>query len=315
MEIGGHEIELSNLDKVYFPEAELSKGDLIGYYEQVAEVMIPHMRRYGVSMQRFPDGLSSDGFYNKDAPDYFPDWIKTVNFPKREGGSFDAPIVDDKAVLVYLANQGVITFHLYLSREDDLEHPDKMVFDLDPPEGTEDFGQVRKAALDMRDVLMELDLKSWVQTTGSKGFHVLVPLDQQADFDEVREFAQGVARLLAYRHEDRYTIEQRKDKRQRRIFLDYLRNSYGATAVAPYSVRARTGATVATPLDWDEVRRGASPRDWDIMNIPNRLAQKNDPWSGLMRHSFALSKHRDALEKLVAQEKSTGEKKNKKGSS
>jgi bifunctional non-homologous end joining protein LigD len=302
MRIGGHEIEISNRDKIFFPDAGLTKGDLIDYYERVADTMVPHMRLYGVSMQRFPDGLKGKGFYNKDAPDYFPDWIETVEFARREGGSFNAPIVGSEAALVYLADQAVLTHHLYLSRADDLERPDKMIYDIDPPEGTEDHGAARKAALDMRDLLEELDLKSWVQTTGSKGFHVVVPLDRSAGFDEVRGFARDAALLLVRRRGDKYTLEQRKKKRKGRIFLDMLRNSYGATAVAPYSVRALPGAPVATPLEWREVERGASPRDWTMESIPKRLAHKKDPWTGLMGHARSIKRRRKKLRRLVDQE-------------
>lgn len=302
MKIAGHEIDISNRDKVFFPDAGLTKGDVIDYYEAVADVMVPHMKRYGVSMQRFPDGLDGEGFYNKDAPEYFPDWIRTVNFPKREGGSFNAPVVDSKAALVYLANQAVLTFHLYLSRADDLEHPDKMIYDLDPPEDTEDFDAARRAALDIRGTIQELDLEAWVQTTGSKGFHVVIPLDRSAGFDEVREFAEDTALLLVRRNPDEYTLKQRKDMRKGRIFLDMLRNAYGATAVSPYSVRALPGATVATPLDWSEVENGASPGDWTIGTISSRLGQKGDPWSDLVRHSFKLSSHREQLDELLEKE-------------
>lgn len=299
MKIGGHEIDITNRDKVFFPDAGLTKGDVIDYYADVADVMVPHMKRYGVSMQRFPDGLQGAGFYNKDAPDYFPDWIKTVNFPKREGGSFNAPIVDSKAALVYLADQAVLTPHLYLSRADDLEHPDRMIYDLDPPEGTEDFSSVREAAADIRDVMDELALMAWVQTTGSKGYHVIIPLDRSAGFDEVRRFAHDVALVLVRRHEDKYTLEQRKNKRTGRIFLDVLRNSYGATSVAPYSIRARPGAPVATPIDWSELEDGADPQDWTIESIPDRLAQKDDPWAGMMRHARAISSRRENLDELL----------------
>jgi bifunctional non-homologous end joining protein LigD len=305
--IGGHEIDISNRDKVFFPDAGLTKGDLIDYYERVAETMVPHMKHYGVSMERFPDGLQGESFYNKDAPDYFPGWIKTVEFPKREGGSFRAPIVDGKAALVYLADQAVLTYHLYLARVDDLEHPDKMIYDLDPPEDSEDYGFVREAALDVRDVLEEVDLASWVQTTGSKGFHVVVPLDRSAGFDEVRQFARDVALLLVRRHPDKYTLEHRKKNRRGRIFMDMLRNAYGATSVAPYSVRARPGAPVATPVDWQEVEDGASPRDWTMESIPARLAQKADPWSGLMRHARSLGSRGQDLQELLDQEEPTDE--------
>jgi bifunctional non-homologous end joining protein LigD len=150
MKIGGHDIDISSREKVFFPDAGLTKGDVIDYYDAIADTIIPHIRRYGVSMQRFPDGLQGGSFYNKNTPDYFPDWIRTVTVPKREGGSYDAPIVDSRAALIYLADQAVLTPHLYLARTDDLEHPDRMIYDLDPPEGTEDFSAVRQAALDVR---------------------------------------------------------------------------------------------------------------------------------------------------------------------
>ncbi|MCB2202427.1 non-homologous end-joining DNA ligase [bacterium] len=299
MKIDGHEIEVQHLDKVFFPEVNLTKGDLMDYYEAVSDVMVPHMKRYPVSMQRFPDGLKGKGFYNKDMPDYFPDWIKTVNFPKREGGSFNAPIVDSKASLMFLADQAVVTPHLYLSRADDLEHPDKMIFDLDPPEDTRDYALVRQAALDIRDVMGELDLKAWVQTTGSQGFHVVIPLDRSEDFDSVRAFAQDVARILIRRKEDTYTLEDRIKARKGRIFLDTLRNSYGATAVAPYAVRGKPSASVATPVDWQEVEDGVNPRDWTIENLQNRLAQKEDPWKGMMRHAQSLQSRKDKLQKIL----------------
>lgn len=303
MRIGGHDIDISSRDKVFFPAAGLTKGDLVDYYATVAETMVPHMKRYGVSMERYPDGIDGKSFFHKDTPDYFPDWIETVNVPKREGGSFNAPIVDSKAALVYLADQAVLTPHLYLSRAVDLEHPDKMIYDLDPPEGIEDFDAVRQAALDIRGALRELDLDAWVQTTGSKGFHVVVPLDRSAEFDEVRKFAHDVALLLVRRNESAYTLEARKAKRGGRIFLDTLRNAYGSSAVSPYGVRAREGAPVATPVTWDEVAQGVSPRDWTIENVPRRLAQKDDPWADLMRHASSITRRRKNLDKLLEREK------------
>ncbi len=302
MKINDHEIDISDRDKVFFPEANLTKGDLIDYYADIAEVMLPHIQRYPVSVQRFPDGLKGEGWYAKDAPDYFPDWIERVNFPKKEGGSFEAPIVRGKAGLVYLADQAVITLHTYLSRTDDLEHPDKMVYDLDPPEGTEDYAKVREAALSVRDLMTELNLNSWVQTTGSKGFHVIVPLDRSWGFDAVKDFADKAALVLVRRNEAKFTQEHRIKKREGKIYLDTYRNTYGATAVAPYALRARPQASVATPVTWDEVEGGADPRDWTIKNILNRLGQKDDPWSGMMRHAQSLSSRQEVLKELLDQE-------------
>lgn len=299
MQINGHQVELSNRDKVFFPDEGLTKGDMIDYYLAVAEVMLPHLADHGVSMQRLPDGLDGQRFYQKDAPNHYPDWIATVKVPKREGGSFRAPIIESKAALAYLANQAVVTPHLYLARADDLEHPDKMIYDLDPPGGGDDFGPVRQAALDVRDIMDELGMRAWAATTGSKGFHVVVSLDRSADFDEARRFAHDAARVLVARHSDRYTLEQRKDKRKGLIFLDVLRNAYGATAVAPYAVRARPGAPVATPIDWSELADGAGARDWTIRNVAKRLEAKDDPWADIRRHPYKLGSHRDDLDKLV----------------
>jgi bifunctional non-homologous end joining protein LigD len=307
MKIGNREIEISNRDKLFFPDRGITKGDLIDYYHGIAKVMVPHLKRYPVSMQRFPDGIEGEGFYNKDTPGYFPDWVETVKFPKREGGSFRAPIVDSTAALVYLADQAVVTFHAYLSRFGDLERPDKMIYDLDPPEGTSDYSAVRQAALDLHAVLDELDLTSYVQTTGSEGFHVVVPLNREQRFDAVREFATDVARVLVSRQKNRYTLEQRKDKRKGRIFLDMLRNAYGATSVAPYSVRARPGAAVATPISWDEVRDGALPRDWTLENIRRRLGQKPDPWADLLLHAQSLESRQSTLQELLDDEGLAGE--------
>lgn len=277
MQINGHQIDVSKRDKLFFPDAGISKGDLIDYYEKVAATMVPHMQHYGVNMERFPDGLQGDSFFNKDTPDYFPDWIKTVAIEKREGGQFHAPVVDSQAALVYLANQAVITPHLYLSRTDALEYPDKMVFDLDPPSQSDSDTRLRQAAQHVRDLMAELELDTWVQTSGANGFHVVVPLDRSSNFDQAREFAQNCALVLVRRHPDKYTLEQRKHKRRGRIFLDVLRNAYGATAVAPYAVRAQASAAVATPIEWQELEQGASPQSWTMKTILKRLAQNKTP--------------------------------------
>lgn len=299
MKINGHTIAMSNAEKVFFPQVGLTKGDLMDYYQTIAGVMIPHLKHYPVSVQRFPDGLSGDGFYVKDAPEYFPNWMNTVVFPKKEGGSFDAPVVDDAATLSYLADQAVIALHRYLARADDLKTPDKMVYDLDPPKGTEDFDLVRQAALDIRAVMTELDLMCWVQTTGSQGYHVVIPLRREWGFDRVRDFARDVSLLLVRRHEDRYTLEHRKRNRQGRIYMDNLRNAYGATSVAPYSVRALEGAPVATPVTWEEMEAGASPQDWTMESIPQRLGQKDDPWEDIRHHAYDLESHEDDLQALL----------------
>ena len=298
MKVGARDIDVSHRDKVFFEVAGITKGDVIDYYHDLAAVLLPHLRGRPISMERFPDGTGRPGFFNKDTPNHFPDWIRRVAFPRREGGRFHAPVIKDEAALVYLADQAVLTVHLYLAPADDLEHPDRMVFDLDPPEGTEDFGRVRRAALSVREVLEELDLPAWVQTTGSKGYHVTVPLDGSADFDTARDFARGVAEIVAARDDEHTTLEQRKKNRAGRVFLDTLRNAYGATVVAPYSVRAREGAPIATPITWDELRDGADPRDWTLQNVRRRLGQRDDPWKDVRRHGRSLATRTETLESL-----------------
>jgi len=302
MKIAGHDIEIRNATKVFFPDAGLTKGDLVEYYRRVARVMIPHIRHYPVTMLRYPDGLRGDGFYHRDTPDFYPEWIRRVIVPRREGGTFEPPVVDSAAALVYVANQACITPHPWLARADDLERPDRMIFDLDPPEQVGAFTMVRRAAQDLREALEVVGLSPWVMTTGSRGLHVVVPLRREHGFDTVRRFAHDLAEVVVARSPDSYTLEQRKKKRAGRLFLDVLRNAYAATAVAPYAVRARPGAPVATPLDWHELGDGdLGPRDWTIGNLFRRLGHKRDPWRGMMRHARSLEGPREKLKAMRAE--------------
>ncbi len=295
--IGRHAVALSSLDKVLFPDVGVTKGDLIEHYRRVAARMVPHMKGRPVSMQRFPDGIDGAGFYQKAAPDYFPDWIRRVTVDK-EGGTVEHAICDDAATLVYLANQNCITPHVWLSRADRLQHPDRLIFDLDPP--GEEFDAVRFAAKALRELLGELGLDPFVMTTGGRGIHLLVPLDRRADFDTVRGFARDAAELLAARHPDRLTIEARKNKRRGRLFLDVMRNSYAQTAVPPYAVRARAGAPVAAPIAWRELSDpGLTGARWNTRNVASRLRRK-DPWRGLSRHARSLAGPRRKLDRLMA---------------
>jgi len=296
VKIGGHEIELSRLDKVLFPDSGIAKRDLIAHYRRVAGVALPHYRDRPLSMQRFPDGIGQDGFFQKDVPDYFPAWIDRVDLRKQDG-TVTYVVARDEATLIYLANQACITPHLSLSRRDRPDHPDRLIFDLDPP--GDDFRSVQQAARALRELLDTLELPSYVQTTGSRGLHVVVPLDRSAEFDAAREFAAGLARHLAAIYPEEMTVEPRKDKRGDRVFLDYLRNAYGQTAVAPYAVRAIEGAPVATPLDWEEATASdMHPQRYNLRNIGRRLGQKDDPWRGMGRHGHSVSAAARRFERL-----------------
>ncbi|MFP3898609.1 MAG: non-homologous end-joining DNA ligase [Dehalococcoidia bacterium] len=295
--IGRYTIQLSNTDKVLFPGDGITKGDLIDYYHKIAGTMLPYLEGRPVTMHRFPDGIGEEGFYQQEISDYFPDWVERIAV-KKQDGSVTHAICQNAATLVYLANQACITPHVWLSRKAKLDCPDVMIFDLDPP--AEDFAPVRDAARSLRGFLKELGLESFVKTTGSRGLHVVVPLDRNADFDEVRDFAHGVAAALADRESEALTVEQRKDKRKGRVFVDYLRNSYGQTAVAPYAVRARAGAPIATPIDWHELGdKNITSQSFNIENIFRRLSRKEDPWQRTWHRSHSVSEARQKLDDMA----------------
>jgi len=275
MRIDGHEIHLSREDKQLFPDGT-TKGELIAYYREVAPTMLPHLRRRPLTMHRFPDGVAGESFYQQDMPDYFPGWIHHV-MVKKEGGKVTHVVCDDAATLVYLANQACITPHMWLSRRDRLHHPDRLVFDFDP--SAEDFAPVREGARRLKDLLTAAGLTPFVMTTGSRGLHVVAPLDGEADFDTVRQFATRVADILSEQNSEAFTTERLKAKRGGRVFIDVARNAYAQTAVAPYAVRARSVPYVATPLEWDEIGDAdLTPTKYSIQNIFRRLGQKGDPW-------------------------------------
>ncbi|HEY1274912.1 MAG TPA: non-homologous end-joining DNA ligase [Thermoleophilaceae bacterium] len=292
-------VEVSRPEKVMFPDDGITKGDLVGWYERAAEWMLPHIRGRPVSMQRFPDGIGRHGFFHKDVPDHFPDWIERVEVPK-SGGTVTHAVVTSADALVYLANQACITPHVWLSREDRLDRPDRMVFDLDPPGS--DFGAVRRAARALGDLLDELELPRFAMVTGSRGIHVWVPLRRNAVFDDVRDFARDVGRLMTDRHPGDLTMEHRKAKRGGRIFVDVGRNAYAQTAVPPYAVRPRRGAPVAMPIEWRELSDSRlRPDRWTLTSAPRRLAAKGDAWAEIASHARGLSKARKLLDRLFAE--------------
>jgi bifunctional non-homologous end joining protein LigD len=296
---GPYRVELSNQDKLFFPGEEITKGDLIGYYRDVAQVMLPHLENRPLTLHRFPDGIEGDGFYQQRASDYFPEWLQTLETPRANGDSKPVKHVlcNNRATLVYLANQGVVAFHGWASRSPRLGSPDRLIFDLDPP--NEDFDAVRWAAKRIVGLMKDLGMSPFPMTTGSRGLHIVAPLRNDAGFDEVRGLARDMAGLLAQQHSDALTVEQRKNKRHGRIYLDVSRNAYGQTAVMPYSVRALPEAPVATPLSLEELNDGKlGPRRWRIDNIFRRLGQKDDPWKTIRKHAKTYRAVRAALDDL-----------------
>lgn len=256
--------------------------------------MLPHLRGRPLMLERYPDGVDGQRFMQKNTPDHYPDWIRRAEVAK-EGGTVTHVVCDDTATLLYLADQACLTLHRWLSRTDraaGADHPDRLVFDLDPP--GDDFARVRAAAGWLRELLEELGLAAAPMTTGSRGLHLVVPLNGRHDFDEVRGFARDVADLAASRHPDLLTTAARKQDRGDRLYLDVQRNAYAQTAVAPYSVRARPGAPVAVPLAWEQLDDpGLDARHWTIADALDQA--RSDPWAGLPNRGRGLGPARRRL--------------------
>lgn len=285
--VDGHEIEVSNLEKPFFSDGT-TKGDLLEYYRDFADLILPHLRERVVTIQRFPDGIDEEGFYQKRLQDWMPEWLGREEVDTDDGNAIEF-VCESAADLVYLVNLGTITFHRWLSTRDAIRKPREMVFDLDPPDD-DDFSAVRAAATSVRAWFDERGVDTSVMTTGSRGLHVVIALDGKSDFDEVRDVARSITGDLADAASAELTTEQRKAKREGRVYLDVARNAYAQTAVAPYSVRAREGAPIATPIEWDELDSDMKPDKYTISNLKRRLGQKDDPW--------ATEPERYALEEL-----------------
>ncbi len=288
-------VTCSNFDRVMFPEGSITKAELIAYYHFIADFMVPELRGRPVSVERYTKGIDGGGFFQKHFQKHYPDWLDREELGAKTRVVY--PIIDSAAGLVYLANQGSIAFHVWTSRRDTPEHPDMLVFDLDPPEGG--FELVRKTALILRELFDELGLPAFVKTTGSKGLHVIAPIDGRASFGEVAALSNRISRLLCARHPDLVTTEFYKKDRKGRLFLDTLRNALGATLIAVYSVRGRPHAPISTPLHWDEVSDPAmTPNGFHLRDIRNRLETRGDPWAKLRARLGSVDSAEAALDEL-----------------
>lgn len=295
------EVEVTHPDRVMFGKDGITKGELVAYYAEVADTALPHLRDRALTVQRFPRGIGETGWVQQDFADSLPDWMGRVEVAREggAGGTLIHPVAERPAALRWLGNQNCVTLHVWQSRRDRLHKPDRLVFDLDPSDS--DFAVVRAAAHAVAGVLDDLGLARYVQTTGSRGLHVVVPLRPETDFDTARRFAREVADVVVADDPSHRTVEARKDKRGNRVYLDIMRNAYAQTAVAPYSVRAREGAPVATPLEWAELdARGLRPDRFTIRDIPKRLAAQGDPWAGMYRHARSLTGPAQRVAKLRA---------------
>lgn len=289
---------ITHPDKVLFPEDGITKGQMAAYYEAIAAVMLPHVKGRPITMERYNAGIGKPGFIQKDVSKGFPDWLERVEVPKK-GGTVHHPLVTDTRSLLWLANMNCVTPHVWTSRVPDLYHPDICVIDLDPSRDDEPT-VLRDAALHVRDLLEELGLPSWIKTSGSKGFHIVVPLDKTTDKGEVAGFAHAVGSVLVKRHPDTLTQEFSKADRGGRILVDTGRNGYSATFAAAYAVRPKNGAPVSAPCTWEEVESGrVGPRSFTLKTTPERVKEVGDLWSELGKRRRSLNRPIERLKKLM----------------
>jgi bifunctional non-homologous end joining protein LigD len=279
---------ISHPDKVLFPDDGITKGELAAYYEAIAPFMLPHLRGRPLTMERYPAGIERQGFWQKDVSKGFPEWLERVEVPKKDG-VVHHPVVTDLQSLLWTVNQNTITHHVWSSRVPDLKHPDVCVFDLDP--STDDAEAVRRAAIDLRDLLEKLTLQSWIKTTGSKGFHIVVPLDGKTPIGQVARFAGAVGKVFVGLRPDALTQEFAKVDRRGRIYVDTGRNGYHSTFAAAYTVRARRGAPVSAPCTWTEVERSeVEPATFTVRNILERVRKIGDVWAEMRERGTSLKR-------------------------
>jgi bifunctional non-homologous end joining protein LigD len=300
-------VACTNVDRVMFPEDGITKGEVLAYYRDVADLIVPELAGRPLTVVRYTKGIDRGGFFQKHAQKHFPPWIERA----WAGGKtrVEYPVVDSAAGLVYMANQGSVELHIWTSRKDALDRPDTLVFDLDPPEGPPGAGfeLARRTAHLVRDLLERIGLPAFVKLTGSKGLHVVSPLDDGAGFEQAGALAVQIGAALCRRHPDVLTMEFYKKDRRGRLFVDVMRNAIGATVVAPYSLRGRTGAPISAPITWDEVDDpGLAPDGIRLRDVRAWLDRRGDPWRELRSHGGSVSSAMRALAALADREDFAG---------
>jgi bifunctional non-homologous end joining protein LigD len=295
----GHQVQLTNLQKIYWPADKITKGELIDYYRRISKYMLPYLKNRPQSLNRHPNGIKGFSFYQKDMDvAQLPDWVRTEKqYSKSNKEYLDYLICDDKATLLYMANLGCIEINPWHSTVDDPDHPDYMMLDLDP--GKIDFIHVVDTALVIKEVCDTIGMKCFCKTSGATGLHVYFPLGKKYGYDEVKLFGELFATVVNKRLPDTTTMERTISKRGEKIYLDYLQNRKGQTIVAPYSVRPKPHATVSAPLLWEEVKHGLTPQQFTIYNIEERISRVGDLWKGVLGRPIALPKVLPKLSKLL----------------
>ncbi|MFW6319565.1 MAG: non-homologous end-joining DNA ligase [Bacillota bacterium] len=274
---------ISHPNKIYFPKNNITKEALIEYYAKVSDYFLPHTKSRPITIERYPNGIDESGFIQQNVKKDEPH----ITVKQKSGDDTHHPKINSKEDLHYYANLGTITFHHYLSTEDAINKPDIMMFDLDPSQ--KNLKALHTIAKAIKTVLEDKGLTSFIMTSGSKGYHIIIPIKPEHDFDYVRDYAKGIAETVIERHPDLATIEMQKDNREGKIFTDYLRNAFGQTTVVPYAVRTKKDAPVATPLTWDELTSSMHPQKYTIENIFKRLGKKEDPFKHLYKKRQSLS--------------------------
>jgi len=284
-------IEITHPDKMLYPSIKWTKRDVADYYERIADWILPHLKGRPVVVQRYPDGVDEEGFYQQEVPGHYPDWIETIEVVRREKGKQNMLELHTKSALRYVVNQDGICFHTWQSNKEHINKPELLTYDLDPP--GDDFSEVVKAVRILKGQLEDLGGAPFVMTTGSSGLHVVMPIKPELSFDEVREFAKTIAQDAVEKHPDVVTTRVRKDQREGKVFLDYLRNSYGQTTIAPYSLRSTKNGTVATPLRWEDLDDGEiTSQAFNGKNLFKRIAKVGDPWKGMHRRRISIGDRR-----------------------
>jgi bifunctional non-homologous end joining protein LigD len=282
-------VRLTNPGRVLYPQQGITKQDLAEYYERVADWILPYVADRPLTLVRCPEGHTGECFYQKHLTDAMPDAVGGV-MVKEKGKREEYVMIRDVAGLVSLVQMGVLEMHPWPARNDNVERPDYLVFDLDPGEGVE-WKAVIAGAKEIRDRLEGVGLASYFRTSGGKGLHVVVPIQRRTSWDDFKQFAKNVANAMARDSPDRYIATMSKAKRRGKVYVDYLRNQRGATAIASYSTRARSGAPVATPLAWDELSAKTRANMYDVTNLPKRLDKlKSDPWEDFFSTRQSLTR-------------------------
>jgi bifunctional non-homologous end joining protein LigD len=300
--INNRNLKLTNLDKPYFPDDGYTKSDVIEYYRKVSEYILPYLKGRPESLNRHPNGIKEEGFYQKDVADLPPDWVATERiYSEHNDKKIKYLVCNDEATLVYMANLGCIELNPWFSRVENLDNPDYLVLDLDPEDIS--FNKVVETALAVKEVLDIAGTDCYCKTSGATGLHVYVPLNAKYNYDLAREFAQLIANIVHERTKDFTSIVRNPSKRQKKVYLDYLQNRTGQTLAAPYSIRPRPGAPVSTPLKWEEVKIGLEPEDHNISNTMRRLGQMGDIFKGVLGKGIDIEKCIKNLEKKLAPKK------------